>query len=218
MVDGRRRRWRRAKHFSLNETPLLQGYIPHAQRPQIFTTLAVRTTGDPLALANAVRDAIWRVDKDQPVWGVQSMEQLLDAVVASPRSDRGLTMGFALVALLLGAVGHLRRVELHDVAAHARSRDSHRARRRGATGRAMVSAKGMRIVAIAVGVGLVASFGGDAAAAQPAVRRRSERRAHVRDRDGGAARRGDARVLSAGAAREPRRSDGRAADRVTERR
>ena len=85
LVDDRRASSATAKHFTLNEATLLQGYIPHAQRPQIFTTLAVRTTGDPLRIANDLRKAVWRVDKDQPVWGVQSMEQLARQVPSARR-------------------------------------------------------------------------------------------------------------------------------------
>lgn len=54
-------------------------------RRQIFTTVAIRADGDPLELANAVRAAIWRVDKDQPVWGVTSIERIVDGAVGSPR-------------------------------------------------------------------------------------------------------------------------------------
>jgi putative ABC transport system permease protein len=51
------------KHYTLNETQLLQGYVPHAQRPQVFTSIVVRTRGNPLDLAKAVREAVWRVDR-----------------------------------------------------------------------------------------------------------------------------------------------------------
>jgi putative ABC transport system permease protein len=147
-----------AKHYSLSETPLLQAYVPHAQRPQIFTTLAVRTAGDPLRLANSLRQAIWRVDKDQPVWGVQSMDQLMDNSIGSPRLIVGLTMGFAIVALLLGAIG------IYGVLSYTMSQRTHEVGIRialGAEGRQvvrMVVGEGMRIVAIAVGIGLVMSF------------------------------------------------------------
>ena len=147
-----------AKHYSLNETPLLQGYIPHAQRPQIFTTLAVRAEGDPLRLANSLRQAIWRVDKDQPVWGVQSMDQLIDNSIGSPRLIVGLTMGFAIVALLLGAIG------IYGVLSYTMSQRTHEVGIRialGAEGRQvvrMVVGEGMRIVAVAVGIGLVVSL------------------------------------------------------------
>jgi putative ABC transport system permease protein len=147
-----------AKHYSLNEPPLLQAYIPYAQRPQIFTTLAVRTAGDPLRLASDLRKAVWRVDKDQPVWGVQSMEQLLDGAVGAPRLVVRMTMGFALVALLLGAIG------IYGVLSYTMSQRTNEVGIRIALGAdarqvvRMVVGEGMRIVGIAVAVGLAAAL------------------------------------------------------------
>jgi putative ABC transport system permease protein len=146
------------KHFQLNEPQILQGYVPHAQRPQIFTTLAVRGSGDPLPLANAIRAAIWRVDKDQPVWGVASMDQLLDGAIGSPRLIVRLTAGFAIVALLLGAIG------IYGVLSYTMSQRTNEVGIRVALGAdsrqvvRMVVVEGMRIVAIAVAIGLAASL------------------------------------------------------------
>ena len=147
-----------SKHFALNERQLLQAYIPHAQRPQIFTTVALRSTGDPLLLTRAVRDAIWRVDRDQPVWGVRSMDQLLASAVGSPKLIVRLTVGFAVIALLLGAIG------IYGVLSYTMSQRSQEIGIRIALGAEsrrvvrMVVLEGMRIVAVAVAIGLVASL------------------------------------------------------------
>jgi putative ABC transport system permease protein len=147
-----------SKHFSLNERQLFQAYIPHAQRPQIFTTLALRSTGDPLRLTRAIRDAIWRVDRDQPVWGVRSMNQLLDGAVGSPKLIVRLTVGFAVVALLLGAIG------IYGVLSYTMSQRSQEIGIRIALGAEsrqvvrMVVGEGLRIVAIAVAIGLAGSL------------------------------------------------------------
>jgi predicted permease len=93
------------KHFSLNETQLLQGYVPHAQRPQIFTSVVVRAKGDAALLAKAVREAVWRVDREQPVWRFRSMDDDLAGSVSSSKTTMWLTGLFALVALLVAAVG-----------------------------------------------------------------------------------------------------------------
>jgi putative ABC transport system permease protein len=146
------------KHFALNEAQLLQGYIPHAQRPQIFTTVAVRAAGDPLRLAKSVREAIWRVDRDQPVWGVRSMDQLLESAVGSSKLIVRLTVGFALVALLLGAIG------IYGVLSYTMSQRIHELGIRIALGAEsrqvvhMVVGEGMRIVGIAVAFGLAGSL------------------------------------------------------------
>jgi len=149
---------RGTKHFTLDEKPLLQGYIPHAQRPQIFTTVAVRTTGDPLLLARSIREAIWRVDRNQPVWGVQTVSQLLDGAVGSPRLIVGLTAGFAIIALLLGAIG------IYGVLSYTMSQRTQEIGIRVALGASrrqvvrMVVAEGARIILVAVVIGLAASF------------------------------------------------------------
>jgi predicted permease len=44
-----------------------QLYVPYVQAPTADMTLVVRTKGDPVALASAVRAAVWSVDKDQPL-------------------------------------------------------------------------------------------------------------------------------------------------------
>jgi putative ABC transport system permease protein len=67
--------------------------------------LVVRTRGDAAALAPAVRQAIWSVDKDQPVVRIATMEGLLAASAAQRRFALILFETFALVALILAGAG-----------------------------------------------------------------------------------------------------------------
>ena len=67
--------------------------------------LVVRTDGDPLALAPAVRRAIWAVDPDQPVSSLRAMSEVLDAELANRNLQLTLIGAFALIALVLAAVG-----------------------------------------------------------------------------------------------------------------
>ena len=67
--------------------------------------LVVRTDGDPLALAPAVRSAIWAVDPDQPVSSVRAMSEVLDAELANRNTQLTLIGAFAVLALVLAAVG-----------------------------------------------------------------------------------------------------------------
>jgi putative ABC transport system permease protein len=67
--------------------------------------LVVRTAGEPLALTAAVRNAVWDVDPDQPVSRIQSMSAVLDAEVASRNTQLTLVAAFAVLALVLAAVG-----------------------------------------------------------------------------------------------------------------
>ena len=68
-------------------------------------SLVVRTRGDTAALAPAIRNAIWSVDKDQPIVRVATMDSLLAASAAERRFALILFQAFALVALVLAATG-----------------------------------------------------------------------------------------------------------------
>jgi predicted permease len=67
--------------------------------------MLVRTQTDPLALAAAVRRAIWEIDANQPVASTRTMEEVLDRDVASRNTQLTLVGAFAALALLLAAVG-----------------------------------------------------------------------------------------------------------------
>jgi putative ABC transport system permease protein len=91
------------KQFSLaaESTPTM--YMPRIETG--FANVVVRTAGDPVAVASAVRASVLAIDKDQPVANVRSMEEILSSSVAGPRF-RTLLLGiFAVVALGLAAVG-----------------------------------------------------------------------------------------------------------------
>jgi predicted permease len=68
-------------------------------------TLVLRTRGDPLALAAAIRSAVWNVDPNQPVSNVRAMETVLDAELAGRNTQLTLVGAFAALALLLAAAG-----------------------------------------------------------------------------------------------------------------
>jgi putative ABC transport system permease protein len=68
-------------------------------------SLVVRTGSDPASLAPQIRQAIWTVDKDQPVVRVATMSQLLARSEAQRRFTFAVFQAFALVALLLAAAG-----------------------------------------------------------------------------------------------------------------
>lgn len=68
-------------------------------------SLVVRSRGDGAALAPVIRDAIWSVDKDQPVVRVATMDNLLAASEAERHFVLMLFEAFALVGLVLAATG-----------------------------------------------------------------------------------------------------------------
>jgi putative ABC transport system permease protein len=68
-------------------------------------TVAVRTTGDPLAAAPEVRRAIRSVDAQQPIVSVGTMSDVVRNSLAERRLVLTLVGGFAAAALLLAALG-----------------------------------------------------------------------------------------------------------------
>ena len=93
------------KHFRLTEDPLDQAYVPYFQRPLIFTEAVVRAVGDPAVLAGGIRSAVWRVDRDQPVWRVRTMDRVLTEARGGPKLTVWLMTSFAALALVLAAIG-----------------------------------------------------------------------------------------------------------------
>jgi ABC-type antimicrobial peptide transport system permease subunit len=67
--------------------------------------LVVRASGDPLALAPAIRRAIWSVDKDQPIVRVATMDKMVATTTAQRRFALIVFEAFALAALALAAIG-----------------------------------------------------------------------------------------------------------------
>jgi predicted permease len=67
--------------------------------------LAVRIQGDPLRYANAVREAVWAVDRNQPVSAILPMTQFVSDELASRQVVMQLLSFFAGLALLLAAIG-----------------------------------------------------------------------------------------------------------------
>ncbi|PYV45968.1 MAG: hypothetical protein DMG06_00335 [Acidobacteria bacterium] len=93
------------RHLGSDRELLSEVYLPLLQHPTPFMTLALRSSSDPLSLTAAVRSQVLSVDKDQPVYDVQTMEQRLADSMA-PRRFNMLLLGiFAGVALVLAGVG-----------------------------------------------------------------------------------------------------------------
>jgi len=82
-----------------------QLYFPEGQKPRPAVALLVRTTGDPAAVTAAVSDIVRQVDRDQPVFEVKSMDAVRAAASAPQQLTSFLLGGFAIVALLLAAIG-----------------------------------------------------------------------------------------------------------------
>jgi putative ABC transport system permease protein len=134
-------------------------YVPASQWPSgdRVMSLVVRIRGDPAGFAPAVREAIWSVDRQQPVVRVATMEGLLAASAAQRRFALVLFEAFALAALVLAAAG-IYGVLAGNVAERTREIGVRAAL--GATrGRivSLVVGQGMMLTALGVAIGLTAA-------------------------------------------------------------
>jgi putative ABC transport system permease protein len=80
-------------------------YVPIEQNPWFSASLSVQTAGEPLAFLPAVKAAMARVDKDQPLTRIRTLEEVASEATSQPRFRAELVGAFAVLALLLAAVG-----------------------------------------------------------------------------------------------------------------
>jgi predicted permease len=80
-------------------------YFPLAQSTSGGLTFAVRTAGDPLSLSSSVRTALSGIDRELPVYEIQTMESRMETSLVSRKSPVLLSLGFGAVALFLSALG-----------------------------------------------------------------------------------------------------------------
>ena len=93
------------RHFGLDVEARAEMYYPYNQDPWPGTYMAVRAASDPVALAAALRNEIWSVDKDQPIHNVKPMGRRVAESTMQRRFNMLLLAVFASVALALAAVG-----------------------------------------------------------------------------------------------------------------
>jgi ABC-type antimicrobial peptide transport system permease subunit len=80
-------------------------YIHVQQNGRVRMNLMVQTQGDPLAMTRALREAVWSVDRLQPIASVFTFDEVLSQSLARPRLLTVLLGIFGALGLVLGAVG-----------------------------------------------------------------------------------------------------------------
>jgi putative ABC transport system permease protein len=96
---------RDARYHGPRSDPAPEIFIPHAQNPYLVMNVVVRTTIDPGALAQTARTQALKVDPDQPVHSVTTMERLLDDAMQQDRVAMLFVALFAAAGLVTAATG-----------------------------------------------------------------------------------------------------------------
>jgi putative ABC transport system permease protein len=94
-----------AKHYWVEEEQRPQVYAAYSQQPGLFATVVIRTTVEPLSLSESVRQAVWKVDSDQPMWKIRTVEFLVNRSLADRKFLLALMGIFASLALVLTMIG-----------------------------------------------------------------------------------------------------------------
>jgi len=87
------------------EPAVAQMFTPYAQRTSRTIRLIVRTNGDPMAMASAVREQVRALDPNLPLAEATPLAEVVSRSVARPRFYTSLLTLFAAVALILSATG-----------------------------------------------------------------------------------------------------------------
>ena len=94
-----------SRQLSLKEGSQPEIYVPYLQNPGLTFTLVARTASDPRSLTGALRKEVLSADREIPAVNIKLMEELISNSVAKERFYVLLLAVFAVLALILAAVG-----------------------------------------------------------------------------------------------------------------
>lgn len=146
------------KYRTLGESPLPYMYMPHAQAWQDAMTIYIRTTGDPLDVAPALRSEVAALDANLPVSDLRTMNNALGTALLPARLTGTVIGVFGLLGLCLAAVG------LYGVISYSVAQRTREIGIRVAVGAAhrqvlgLVMRQGMLLVAIGTAFGTAGSI------------------------------------------------------------
>jgi putative ABC transport system permease protein len=145
------------RQFGLERDSVAQAYTPLSQSQGLAGRFLVRTTGDPLSAAKMIREDVHAVDPNMPVENVQTLEDLRERYLATPKLTATLLTMFAALAVLVTMAG------ITGVIATSVSQRLQEFGVRMALGSSrdrvlrLVVGQGLRLVAIGLCIGIAAS-------------------------------------------------------------
>jgi putative ABC transport system permease protein len=133
-------------------------YFPTGQTSDQTMSLVVRTSLPTGTILPAIKNAIWSVDKEQPVFEVRTMDQIIGEITSAQRVASWALDVFAFLALALAAIG------IYGVTSYIVSRRIHEVGIRMALGAQpadimrLVLGQGLKLALLSVGTGVLASL------------------------------------------------------------
>jgi putative ABC transport system permease protein len=146
------------KHFGLGNEVTPTIYQPVTQDCWREMSIVMRTGGEPVALARAAQEAIWRVDPYQPVTRVTPLAHLVRESISVQRFSALLLLGFSAIGLLLAGIG------IYGVQAYLVTQRTQEIGLRLALGASVpgilrwVVGRGLRLTTVGLGLGLLAAL------------------------------------------------------------
>jgi len=164
-LDGAKGPWREVvgvvedtRNYTLERETWPEVYIPYEQDPSLVMYFVLRSKGDPMSLAPSLRHAVASVDPNEPVTRIETMDDVVDKLVAPRRFKLILLGSFALLAVVLGAVG------LYGVMSYAVTQRTHEIGIRIALGAErndvlkLVIGQGFKLTLAGVALGIVGAL------------------------------------------------------------
>jgi predicted permease len=145
-------------HRAIDSLPEPDWYLSRPLGPQRNQTLFVRTAANPSDLAAPIRNIVAAIDRNQPVANIKTMTDVVAETVAPRKFNMFLFALFAVIALLLAALG------IYGVMAYSVAQRTHEVGIRMALGAQtsdvvkLVVGNGMSLALIGVAIGLVGAF------------------------------------------------------------